>query len=180
MRGGAEQFIQEAERSLNDAIMIVRRAMKANKIVPGIKFQYCSVPNSHWKGGGAIEMEISRFLRQHARSVDGKIQLIINAFAKALETIPRTISDNAGLDSVDVLNKLRQKHALDPGKLISEVKRTIFKEGKNFGVDINSALGIINTYNSFIWEPIVVKQNALSAAAEVNIILTRDMSNRTY
>jgi T-complex protein 1 subunit eta len=60
-------------------------------------------------------LEISRYLRQYARSVDGKIQLIINAYAKALEVIPRTISDNAGLDSVDVLNKLRQKHALDPG-----------------------------------------------------------------
>lgn len=64
-------------------------------------------------------MEISRFLRQHARSVEGKVQLIINSFAKALEVIPRTISDNAGLDSVDVLNKLRQKHALDPGFYIA-------------------------------------------------------------
>ena len=60
-------------------------------------------------------MELSRYLRQHARSVEGKAQLIINSFAKALEVIPRTISDNAGLDSVDVLNKLRQKHAMDAG-----------------------------------------------------------------
>ena len=76
--------------------MIVRRTMKTNKFVAG---------------GGAIEMEISKYLRYHARNVSGKIQLIINAFAKALEVIPRTIADNAGLDSVDVLNKLRQKHA---------------------------------------------------------------------
>lgn len=58
MRGGAEQFIAEAERSLNDAIMIVRRCMKANKIVPG---------------GGAIELEISRLLRLHSRKTEGKI-----------------------------------------------------------------------------------------------------------
>lgn len=121
-------------------------------------------------GGGAIELELSKFLRQHARSVEGKAQLIINSFAKALEVIPRTISDNAGLDSVDVLNKLRQKHALDAGTknfLKSFNCKNNVEEGKYFGVDINSASGICNTYTAFIWEPIVVKQNALSAACEV-------------
>lgn len=66
--------------------------MKASKIVPG---------------GGAIELEISRLLRLHSRKTEGKIQLVINAFAKALEVIPRTIADNAGHDSISVLNKLR-------------------------------------------------------------------------
>lgn len=58
-------------------------------------------------GGGAIELELSKYLRFHAREIKGKIQLILNSFAKALEVIPRTIADNAGLDSVDILNKLR-------------------------------------------------------------------------
>jgi len=75
-------------------------------------------------------LELSRFLRQHARSVDGKIQLIINSFAKALEVIPRTISDNAGLDSIDVLNKLRQKHALDAG--FFKKHETFFNKNKSF------------------------------------------------
>jgi len=92
LRGGAEQFIKEAERSLNDAIMIVRRCLKASKIVAG---------------GGAIELELSRYLRHHARHMDGKISLIVMAFAKALEVIPRTIADNAGLDSILIMNKLR-------------------------------------------------------------------------
>lgn len=96
LRGGAEQFIQEAERSLNDAIMIVRRCFKANKIVAG---------------GGAIELELSRYLRHHARQTSGKTQYIINTFAKALEVIPRTIAENAGLNSIEVMNKLRKKHA---------------------------------------------------------------------
>lgn len=61
-------------------------------------------------GGGAIELELSRYLRHHARNISGKEQIVINAFAKALEVIPRTIADNAGLDSILVLNKLRKEH----------------------------------------------------------------------
>jgi len=76
--------------------MIVRRAIKASKIVAG---------------AGSTELEISRYLLHHARSISGKQQLVVNAFAKALEVIPRTIADNAGLDAIAVLNKLRQKHA---------------------------------------------------------------------
>lgn len=72
--------------------MIVRRCMKANKIVPG---------------GGAIELEISRLLCLHSRKTEEKIQLVINSFAKALEIIPKTIADNACHDSIQVLNKLR-------------------------------------------------------------------------
>lgn len=72
--------------------MIVRRAIRAYSVVAG---------------GGAIELELSKYLRHHARSIKDKTLLIVNAFAKALEVIPRTIADNAGLDSVDVLNKLR-------------------------------------------------------------------------
>ena len=56
-------------------------------------------------------MELSKFLREHSRNIAGKEQLIIAAFAKALEIIPRQLCDNAGFDSTSVLNKLRQKHA---------------------------------------------------------------------
>jgi T-complex protein 1 subunit eta len=96
LRGGADQYIDEAERSLNDAIMIVRRAIKAYAVVAG---------------GGAIEMELSRYLREHLRKISGKTQLVINGFAKALEVIPRQLADNSGMDSTDVLNRLRQKHS---------------------------------------------------------------------
>lgn len=95
MRGGAEQFIKEAERSLNDAIMIVRRCFKTNKVVAG---------------GGATEMELSKRLKEHSVKISGKEQLVMNMFAKALEIIPRTIADNAGLDSLDLINKLRNRH----------------------------------------------------------------------
>lgn len=70
LRGGAEQFIDETERSLHDALMIVRRARKQDAVVAG---------------GGAIDMELSRTLRDVARTIAGKQQLLIAAFARAFE-----------------------------------------------------------------------------------------------
>ncbi len=62
------------------------------------------------KGGGAIEMELSKYLRDYSRTVAGKQQLIIASVAKSLEVIPRQLCDNAGFDSTNVLNRLRQAH----------------------------------------------------------------------
>lgn len=75
--------------------MIVRRCFKASNIVPG---------------GGAVEMELSKSLKSQSKSINTKETLVINSFAKALEVIPKTIADNSGLDSIDVMNKLRYKH----------------------------------------------------------------------
>ncbi|KAJ8535037.1 hypothetical protein ON010_g13701 [Phytophthora cinnamomi] len=111
LRGGAEQFIEEAHRSVHDALMVVKRAVASSTVVAG---------------GGAIEMEISRHLRQYARTIEGKAQLLVNAYAKAFEIIPRQIAENAGHDATDILNRLRQKHFKDP------------EEGKWFGVDITT------------------------------------------
>ena len=137
LRGGAEQFIDEAERSIHDAIMVVKRASKASSVV---------------SGGGAIEMELSKHVRQHAMQIQGKEQLVILAFAKALEVIPRTLAQNSGLDSVEIINKLRQKHDLGG-------------EGTHFGVNCFQG-GICDTYNNFVWEPLLLKNNVLSAATE--------------
>lgn len=137
IRGGSEQFMAETERSLHDSIMIARRTIKHSTAVAG---------------GGAIEMELSRYLRDYSFKIHGKEQLLILAFAKSLEVIPRTLCDNAGFDSTDILNKLRAKHATG-------------EEGKWYGVDIEEA-GICNTWDSFVWEPALVKNNAISAAAE--------------
>jgi len=137
LRGGAQQFIEEAERSIHDAIMVVKRASKASQIVAG---------------GGAIEMEISKLIRQYAMNIQGKEQLVILAFAKALEVIPRTLAQNSGLDSVEIINKLRQKHDLGA-------------EGAHFGVNCFQG-GICDTYNTFVWEPLLLKNNVLSAATE--------------
>jgi T-complex protein 1 subunit eta len=136
LRGGAQQFIEEAERSIHDAIMVVKRANKTSSVVAG---------------GGAIEMELSKCVRQFAMKIQGKEQLVVLSFAKALEVIPRTLAQNSGLDSVEIINKLRQKH--DVG------------EGANFGVNCFQG-GICDTYNNFVWEPLLLKNNVLSAATE--------------
>lgn len=143
LRGGAEQFIEEAERSVHDALMVVKRTSASTAIVAG---------------GGAIEMELSRHLRQYSRTVDGKAQLLLNAFAKALEIIPRQLSDNAGHDSTDILNKLRQKHFKDP------------QGGIWYGVDINNG-GICDTYESHVWEPSANKINSIAAATEAACLI---------
>jgi T-complex protein 1 subunit eta len=138
LRGGAAQFLEETARSLNDAIMIVRRAFKSHAVVAG---------------GGAIEMELSRYLREYLREIPGKSQLVINGFAKALETIPRTLAENSGMDSTDVLNKLRQKHA------------QAGPEGMWYGVNVLEG-NIDDLYKKFVWEPEQVRQNVLQASCE--------------
>eukprot|EP00208_Stichococcus_sp_RCC1054_P006272 CAMPEP_0206140596 /NCGR_PEP_ID=MMETSP1473-20131121/9980_1 /ASSEMBLY_ACC=CAM_ASM_001109 /TAXON_ID=1461547 /ORGANISM="Stichococcus sp, Strain RCC1054" /LENGTH=530 /DNA_ID=CAMNT_0053534795 /DNA_START=134 /DNA_END=1723 /DNA_ORIENTATION=- len=138
LRGGSEQFLDEADRSLHDAIMIVRRALKNTSVVAG---------------GGAIDMELSKHLREHARTIPGRGQVFVNAYARALEVIPRQLCDNAGFDATDVLSRLRNKHAQPEDK------------GKHFGVDIATG-GMIDTMGSYVWEPAMVKANAITAATE--------------
>jgi T-complex protein 1 subunit eta len=138
LRGGASQYLEETARSLNDAIMVVRRAFKSEAVVAG---------------GGAIEMELSRYLREYLRDIPGKVQLVLNGYAKALETIPKTLSENSGMDSTDVLNKLRQKHAQDG------------PEGMWFGVNVLEG-SCDDLFKKFVWEPEQVRINVLSAATE--------------
>lgn len=140
LRGGAEQFLEETERSLHDAIMIVRRLIKNDAVVAG---------------GGAIEMELSKVLRDYSRTIAGKEQLLIGAIAKALEIIPRQLCDNAGFDATNILNKLRQKHA----------------QGNCwYGVDITKE-DISDNFENCVWEPAVVKKNALTAACEAACLI---------
>lgn len=140
LRGGAEQVIAEVERSLHDAIMIVKRAVKHSSVVAG---------------GGAIEMELSRYLREYSKTVAGKQQLIIASFARALEVIPRQLCENAGLDGIELLNVLRSSHA--KGELW-------------YGVDFQKE-SVGNNLDSFIWEPSLVKVNALQSATEAATLL---------
>ncbi|KAL8289485.1 hypothetical protein RB597_001202 [Gaeumannomyces tritici] len=137
LRGGAEQFIAEVERSLHDAIMIVKRAIRNRTIVAG---------------GGAVEMEVSAHLHQFAdlKNQAHKQQAVIKSFAKALEVIPRQLCDNAGFDATDILNKLRVEH----------------RKGHTWaGVDFTNE-GVADLMERFVWEPALVKINAIQAATE--------------
>ncbi|CUS23847.1 LAQU0S12e01376g1_1 [Lachancea quebecensis] len=144
LRGGAEQVIAEVERSLHDAIMVVKRAIKSKSVVPG---------------GGAIEMEVSKYLRDWSKTIAGKQQLIMHAFAKALEVIPRQLCENAGLDATEILNKLRMAHS---------------RGEQGYGVDFDTE-SVGDNFAKFVWEPALVKINALSSATEAtNLILSVD------
>ncbi|KAF3059731.1 putative T-complex protein 1 subunit eta [Daldinia childiae] len=141
LRGGAEQFIAEVERSLHDAIMIVKRAIKNHMIVGG---------------GGACEMEVSAYLHRFAdKDVPHKQQGIIKSFAKALEVIPRQLCDNAGFDATDILNRLRVEHR---------------RGGVWAGVDFVNE-GVADMMERFVWEPALVKINAIQSATEASCLI---------
>jgi T-complex protein 1 subunit eta len=151
LRGGAEQFIAEVERSLHDAIIIVKRAVRNMTIVAG---------------GGACEMELSSHLHGFAdRNVPHKQQTVVKAFAKALEVIPRQLCDNAGFDATDILNRLRVEHR--KGNLWA-------------GVDFDHE-GVRDNMEAFVWEPSLVKVNAIQAAVEAAcLILSVDETISTF
>lgn len=142
LRGGTEQFIAESERSVHDALMVVKRSLQSGSVVAG---------------GGAVEMEVSRYLQSHSLKIEGKGQLIVSAYAKALEIVPRQLCDNAGFDSTDILSALRRKHAQD-------------EDGKWYGVDIING-DICDTFELGVWEPSDNKKNSIEAATEAACVI---------
>jgi T-complex protein 1 subunit eta len=143
LRGGSEQFVEEAHRSLHDALMVVKRTMQSTRVVAG---------------GGAVEMALATTLRSEAKKIQGKQQLVFEAFAEALEVIPRALCENSGFDASEVLNALRQKHY------------TGGFEARNFGIDVD--LGSIHdTFAAKIWEPASNKRNAIASAVEAACIV---------
>lgn len=151
LRGGADQFLEESHRSAHDALMVVKRALAHQEVVAG---------------GGAIEMELHRRLRQDALAVVGKEQPIVEAFADALEVIPHQLAVNAGFDSTDLLNRLRQRHAQD-------------RAGRWFGIDVQEE-GIFDTFEAGIWEPTINKRNALEAATEAACLLPPSLQQHLF
>eukprot|EP00746_Dinoflagellata_sp_MGD_P156587 gnl/MRDRNA2_/MRDRNA2_85893_c0_seq2.p1 gnl/MRDRNA2_/MRDRNA2_85893_c0~~gnl/MRDRNA2_/MRDRNA2_85893_c0_seq2.p1 ORF type:complete len:325 (-),score=14.77 gnl/MRDRNA2_/MRDRNA2_85893_c0_seq2:609-1583(-) len=143
LRGGSRHFIDEVHRSLTDAIMIVRRMIKNPQFVPG---------------GGAIDMNLCKYIREQSLHFDGKDHFITCAYAKAFEVVPRQLCENAGLDTIETLSKLQLKHYLSN------------KEYQNFGVDINTGF-ICNMLKNYILEPTLVKINVLHAATEASCIV---------
>src|SRR5213594_1215322 len=143
IRGGTEHVVDEADRSLHDALCVVRNALEDGKILAG---------------GGAPEAELSKRLRDYAVKVGGREQLAIEAFAEALEAVPTTLAENAGLDPIDVLVELRSKHekAANPW----------------FGVDVYS--GEIKDMRKLnVLEPVRVKQQVVKSASEAASMILR-------
>ncbi|GBE18964.1 60 kDa chaperonin [archaeon BMS3Abin16] len=143
VRGGTEHIVDEIERSLEDALGVVTTAIKDQKIVAG---------------GGAPEAETAKGLREYAKTVGGREQLAIEAFADSLEVIPRALAENAGLDPIDVIVAIRSKHEE--------------KGGARFGLDVNDGK-IKDMAAEGVIEPLRVKIQAVDSASEVAVMILR-------
>ncbi|MGD6810167.1 MAG: thermosome subunit beta [Candidatus Bathyarchaeia archaeon] len=145
IRGASNNVIDEAERSLHDGLCVVRNVIEDGKIVAG---------------GGAPEAELAKGLRAYAVKVGGREQLAIEAFAEAVETIPLTLAENAGLDPIDIMVALRSEHEK--------------KDSKYMGIDVNTGK-IVSMCDKMILEPLRVKQQVVKSATEAtNMILKID------
>ncbi len=144
IHGGTGHVIDEIERALKDGLGVVSSSLKTKLVVPG---------------GGAIEIELARRLRHFGQSLSGREQLAVEEFASALEFIPITLAENAGMDPIDILTELKSKH--DAGD-------------KNAGLNLFNNK-IENVLNAKIIEPYKIKTQAINSASEVaNMILRID------
>ena len=143
IRAGLERMVDEAERAMNDALSVISDVIEYNKVVAG---------------GGAIESEIAKHLRDYAPKVGGREQLAVEAFAEAVEVVPKTLAENAGLEPIDILVGLRAAHEKRKGHLM--------------GVNVFTGK-IIDMYKNGVIEPESVKEQALKSAAEAASMILR-------
>lgn len=143
VRGGSEHVVDEVERALHDALSVVAAAVEDGKIVAG---------------GGGPEIELAKELRSYAQRVGGKEALAINAFANAVEVIPKTLAENAGLDAIDVLVELRAKHEKS--------------DGKSYGIDVFNGK-VVDMRELGVYEPLRMKTQAIKSASEAAIMILR-------
>jgi thermosome len=145
IRGASSHVIDEAERSLHDGLCVVRNAVEDGKIVAG---------------GGAPEAEVAKNLRNYAVKVGGREQLAVEAFAEAVEAVPLTLAENAGLDPIDVMVALRAQHEK--------------ADSKYFGIEVTTGK-IKNMLDLLVLEPLRVKMQVMKSATEAaNMILKID------
>jgi len=142
IRGSTEHVIDEAKRAMDDAIGDIAAALKNNKVVAG---------------AAAVEVELAKELRKFADSLSGREQLAVRAFADAIEIIPRTLAENAGLDPIDVLTELKSAH--DKGK-------------KWAGINVFTGK-VMDAWQNGVIEPLKIKTQAISSASEVAIMILR-------
>ena len=143
IRAGLERMVDEAERAMVDSLSVVSDVMENNKIVAG---------------GGAVEIEVAKELRKYATKVGGREQLAVEAFADAIEVIPRALAENGGLEPIDILVALRSRHDT--------------AEGKNIGINVFTGK-MQDSIEEGVIEPLVVKEQAIKSAAESAAMILR-------
>jgi thermosome len=142
IRGGTERIVDEAERSIHDALCVVRDIVEEPKIVAG---------------GGAPELEVSRMLKKYAETLPGREQLAVRGFAEALESIPMTLTENAGLDPIDVLSELRARH----------------EKGETWaGIEVISGK-VQDMSKAGVYEPLAVKKQIIKSGTEAASMLLK-------
>ncbi len=142
VRASTEHVVDEVDRSIEDAIGAVASAVEVGKVVPG---------------AGAPEAEVAKRLRKFAEQFSGREQLAIKAFADALEVVPRSLAENAGLDPIDILVALRAAH--DQGK-------------SSYGVGVFDGV-VVDAFDTGVIEPLKVKTQAIKSAAEAAEMILR-------
>ena len=142
VRGGTEHVVDEIERSITDSLHVVAAAVEDGAYVAG---------------GGSAASEIALKLREYASKVGGRQQLAIEKFANAMEEIPRALSENAGLDAIDILIKIRNEHA---------------KGNKTAGVNVFTG-NVEDMEKVGVIEPIRVGKQAIEAATDAAVMILR-------
>ncbi len=142
IRGGTERIVDEADRSLHDALSVVRDVVREPKIVAG---------------GGAPEIEVARRLRRYAEGLSGRERLAVSAFAEALEVVPTTLAENAGMDPIDAISDMQSRH-----------------EKGEMWIGIDPIKGEVSDMTSLdVYEPTQVKAQAVKSATEASTMLLK-------
>merc|ERR1719401_2610074 len=152
LRGANEFMLEEADRSVHDALCAVSRTLESNSVVPG---------------GGAVEVALSLHLEDHARTFESYEQWAISEYAEALLTIPKTLAVNAALDAIDLLATLRVRHY--SSQTSQDTKK---KDYKWYGLDLTNNT-VRNSVAAGVVEPMVSKLKSLKFATEAAITILR-------
>jgi archaeal chaperonin len=142
LRGGTEHVVDSVTSALEDALRVVAVSIEDGKLVAG---------------GGSPEVEVALRLQEYAATLEGREQLAVKAYAEALEVIPRTLAENAGLDPIDMLMELRSQHE----KGMKTAGLNVF-EGK-----------VVDMWEEFVVEPLRVKTQVINAATESAVMILR-------
>jgi thermosome len=143
LRAGLERMVDEAERAMTDSLSVISDVIENSRIVAG---------------GGAIEVEVAKELRNYATKVGGREQLAIEAFAEAVEVIPKTLAENAGFEPIDIIVELRATHEKE--------------DGKYKGINVFTGK-LQDSFEAGVIEPAVVKEQAIKSAAESAAMILR-------
>ncbi len=142
LRGGTEHVVDSIDSALEDALRVVGVAIEDEKLVAG---------------GGSPEVEVALRLQEYAATLEGREQLAVKAYAEALEVIPRTLAENAGLDPIDMLMELRSQHE---------------KGMKTAGLNVYEGK-VVDMWKDFVVEPLRVKTQVINAATESAVMILR-------